>query len=405
MNYLENFWPRRIRNNKTYIPDIFVTDCTWFDLTFPYFTVPETLYSMFHLQPKLRPQTSAAYDPATTTMAQMDPVDKVSLSFTRDDAGAYQYACQILFNKDPIMHCSFYSVLEYNGLKNDILCIREIPVDMLYDLVFIDPATNVTSLINNCDVEILCAWKEYLRYHSWKKHPIKNADDVLQIDPAEFAAYLAQYDDFQHGRLPGTTPASKFMINELISYSFCDPSPVLITDSVTTPSTAVQDFSIAVHPTPTLPTLSTCMSTSSVLEDVHPPGDGELDNIDSPVVPILANNVNMCDCTTYETNTQESLHWSFDLRGENIDVPTVESETDLSIDDKTELIVFDILEDISGDGNPNENTLLLPLSDIQTITPINNAQISFDSTSNQTTMTSETNVKFGICTKASICVI
>ena len=40
-------------------------------------------------------------------------------------------------------------------------------------------------------------------------------------------------------------------------------------------------------------------------------------------------------------------------------------------------ILFDILEDIPGDGDPNENTILLPLPDI-------------DFTSNQTTITSET---------------
>ena len=131
------------------------------------------------------------------------------------------------------------------------------------------------------------------------------------------------------------------------------------TTSVSAPPTAVQVPSIAVQPTPTLPTLSTRMSTSSVLENVHPPGDGELDDIDSPVVPILANNVNMCDCTNYKTNTQESLHWSFDLWGENIDVPTVESKTDHTIDDKTEVIIFDIWGDIPDyERDPNEDVIV-----------------------------------------------
>ena len=105
----------------------------------------------------------AAYDPAPTTMAQMDPVGKVPLSFTRDNVGAYQYACQILFNKDPIMHCSFYLVLESNGLQDDILCIEELYVDMIHTLApFIDPATNATYTLDDSDIEILCAWKEYL---------------------------------------------------------------------------------------------------------------------------------------------------------------------------------------------------------------------------------------------------
>ena len=78
-----------------------------------------------------------------------------------------------------------------------------------------------------------------------------------------------------------------------------------------------------------------------MLEDVHPPGDGELNNIEFPVVPIL------------------DQHLSFDLWGEYIDIPAVDSETDTSIDDKTELIIFYILEDIPSDGEPNENTIFL----------------------------------------------
>ena len=115
-----------------------------------------------------------------------------------------------------------------------------------------------------------------------------------------------------------------------------------------------------------------------------------MDNIDSPVVPILANNVNMYDCATYKTNTQESLHWSFDLWGENIDVPTVESETDHTIDDKTELIIFDILEDIPDDCDPSENTIFLPLSNVETTIPIVDTP-SFVFASDQCITNSETN--------------
>ena len=89
---------------------------------------------------------------------------------------------------------------------------------------FIDPATNVSSTFEDCDIEMLCAWKQYLHHCFQIGHLIQKSVDILQIDPAEFAALLAQYDDFQHGRLPGTTPACKFMIDESISYSFCDPA-------------------------------------------------------------------------------------------------------------------------------------------------------------------------------------
>ena len=79
---------------------------------------------------------------------------------------------------------------------------------------------------------------------------------------------------------------------------------------------------------------------------MHPPSDRDLNKVEFPVVPILENNVNMCDCMTYKTKRQENQHGNFDFWEETIDVPVVEAKTDLMIDDKSEIIIFDIVEDI-----------------------------------------------------------
>ena len=42
--------------------------------------------------------------------------------FTPDDAGAYQFVCQVLLNKPPATQRRFYAVMEDNGLQDDILC-------------------------------------------------------------------------------------------------------------------------------------------------------------------------------------------------------------------------------------------------------------------------------------------
>ena len=45
-------------------------------------------------------------------------------SFPLDDAGAYQFVCQILLNKPPATQRRFYAVMEENGLQDDILAVK-----------------------------------------------------------------------------------------------------------------------------------------------------------------------------------------------------------------------------------------------------------------------------------------
>ena len=328
----------------------------------------------------------AVNDPAAIRAGTTNPVNAPGppseVAFTPDNAGAFLYVCQNLLNRPPATQRRFYAFLEENGFKDDILAVRFISKANLKELTFTDPDTGVVRKIMPYDYGQLVMWKEYTVYHAKQDRKLKTAADILSIDPDEFEEWTENY------LINSLEEQPRYFSSSPVRLTSSNATPS--TTSVTAPSTAVQVPPIVVHRTPTLPTLSTCMSTSSVLEDVHPPGDGELNNIDSPVVPILANNVNMCDRTNNETNTQQSLHWSFDLWGENIDVPAVESEADLSIDDKTELIIFDILEDIPDDCDPSENTIFLPLSNVETTIPIVDTP-SFVFASDQCITNSETN--------------
>ena len=127
---------------------------------------------------------------------------KNCISFAVDNAGAYQYVCQVLFGKCPTQHNDFYVLLEENGLQDDILGICIIPDAYLYLMTFFDHATGTTKSIIESDVTLLQFWKVYNAHCYHNGRPIITAQDILSINPAE---HDALFQDFLSGLPLGTT--------------------------------------------------------------------------------------------------------------------------------------------------------------------------------------------------------
>ena len=156
---------------------------------------------------ELRPQTVADHKCCAPSGCHTDHSKATTntknwFSFAVDDAGAYQYVCQVLFGKCPTQHNDFYVLLEENGLQDDILGICIIPDAYLYLMTFFDHATGTTKSIIESDVTLLQFWKVYNAHCYHIGQPIMTAQDMLSINPAE---YDSLFQEFVSGLPLGTT--------------------------------------------------------------------------------------------------------------------------------------------------------------------------------------------------------
>ena len=149
---------------------------------------------MSNLPPQPRLQDLAISDPVDIT------TDPASPSYPMNPAGAYQYVIRVLLNCSPTMQPNVYNVLEQNGLKDDILCVEGIPEDCVQALTFLDLNSGQLQNILASDLAKLLLWKAFIHYQAIDGCPLKQATDVLQINPNEFNAWTKHHTNV-HGTL------------------------------------------------------------------------------------------------------------------------------------------------------------------------------------------------------------
>ena len=108
--------------------------------------------------PQPRLQDMAVSEPANVTM------DPALPSYPENPVGAYQYVTRVLLNYSPATQPNFYNVLEQNGLKNDILCLEEIPEDCVQAPSFLDLNSGQQKNILAPDLANVLLWKAFIHY-------------------------------------------------------------------------------------------------------------------------------------------------------------------------------------------------------------------------------------------------
>ena len=207
---------------------------------------------MSYLQPQLRLQDVAVSEPAHVTM------DPALPSYPMNPAGAYQYVTRVLLNCSPATQPNFYNVLEQNGLKDDILCLEEIPEDCLQALTFLDLNSVKHKNILAPDLAKLLLWKAFIHYRARDGRPLKQDTDVLQINPNEFDAWTKHHSNghgtlYLHTTVSEPFPADGETNNQV--------SPVKLRCAANVPlcnkqsSIAEQSKNVEFHVTPTMTTL------------------------------------------------------------------------------------------------------------------------------------------------------